>query len=232
MRFGLAGFVVAAHLVGTTLALGAPVPAVDPSAACVRAATVAERRWGLPAHLLEAIGMVESGRRDPDSGQPLPWPWSVNVAGAGYVFGAATAAGAAVGLFQAHGVTSIDVGCFQVNLHYHPDAFASVAEGFNPAANGDYAGRFLRALFQRSGSWEEAIGDYHSADRGLGGAYRARVLRAWRRLDAGMVLPAPSDPHVILATASVAAIPVYTPVTVPASLRAALGLPPLRLTHP
>ena len=138
MRVGLAGIVAAAHLAGTALALGAPVPAVDPAAACVRAATAAERRWGLPAHLLEAIGMVESGRRDPDSGQPLPWPWSVNVAGAGYVFGAATAAGTAVGLFQAHGVTSIDIGCFQVNLHYHPRAFASVAEGFDPAANGDY----------------------------------------------------------------------------------------------
>jgi hypothetical protein len=108
-------------------AVAAPAPPLDPAAACVRAAAAAERRWGLPAHLLEAIGEVESGRRDRASGSRLPWPWSINVAGTGYVFGGAAEAGAVVGLFRSHGVASIDVGCFQVNLHYHPGAFATVA---------------------------------------------------------------------------------------------------------
>lgn len=207
------------------LLVAAPAFADSPSAACLRAAATAERRFGLPVHLLVAIGTVESGRLDPATGRRLPWPWSANAGGTGYVFSAAQEASNVVGWLQGHGIASIDVGCFQVNLHYHPDAFASLAQGFDPAANADYAGRFLRTLYARTGSWETAIADYHSADPVLGGVYRAQVMRAWANL--GGAVPA-GDPHVVLVGASAAAIPVYTPATLPPSLRAALGLPPLR----
>ncbi len=222
MHGGIAGLLLATHLAAGS----APAPPAD---ACARAAAIAEQRWGLPPHLLLAIGEVESGRRDPATGQMRPWPWSADVAGQDYVFANAAEAETVLGFLQAHGIASIDVGCFQVNLHYHPAAFASPAEGFDPAANADYAGRFLRSLFERSGSWQTAIGEYHSADPALGEDYRARVLRVWRGLETSPVLAAAKaapagDPHVILATAAAAAIPVYTAQTLPAGWRAALGL--------
>ncbi len=160
-----------------------------------------------------------------------PGRWSANVAGTDYAFATPAEASTAVALFQAHGVDSIDVGCFQVNLHYHPDAFAGTAQGFDPQANADYAGRFLRALFDRSGSWETAIGQYHSADPALGDPYRARVLRAWHG-ESLAARPATADSHVILMDASAASIPVYSARTLPPSLRAALGLPASRTADP
>jgi hypothetical protein len=145
------------------------------------------------------------------------------------VFASATEARSVVGFLREHGIASIDVGCFQVNLHHHPAAFASVEEGFDPDANADYAARFLRRLFERSGSWEAAIGDYHSAEPGLGEGYRAKVLRAWHGLhtktrEPELAAATQGDPHVILLPATVALIPVYTPSTLPPALRTVLGL--------
>jgi soluble lytic murein transglycosylase-like protein len=82
---------------------------------------------------------------------------------------------------QALGNQSIDVGCFQVNLHYHPDAFASLADAFDPASNARYAASLLNRLHDQSGSWPLAIALYHSADPLEGQRYSARVQAAWNR---------------------------------------------------
>jgi len=37
----------------------------------------------------------------------------------------------------------------QVNLHYHPEAFADLDEALSPAAKIDYAARLLRQLYVR-----------------------------------------------------------------------------------
>jgi hypothetical protein len=74
---------------------------------------------------------------------------------------------------------SIDIGCLQVNLLHHPNAFASLAEGFDPAANARYAARFLVELRNRLGGWLPAIGAYHSATDWRAEPYRARVLANW-----------------------------------------------------
>jgi hypothetical protein len=197
----------------------------DPAAACLWAAAEAERRWDLPQHLLRAVGKVETGRRDPGTGRILPWPWSIDVGGTGYAFRSEDAARAAVAFLQARGFSSIDIGCFQVNLQWHPRAFASIAQGFDPAANADYAAQFLRELFEHSGSWERAVEEYHSGDPARGTPYRIAVLRAWRGdMDGGLAQGARGDPHVILIARAAASIPVYTPQTLPDPLRAALGL--------
>jgi hypothetical protein len=53
---------------------------------------------------------------------------------------------------QAAGSQSIDVGCFQVNLYYHPTAFVSLAEGFDPAANARYAAALPGRLHMQVGN--------------------------------------------------------------------------------
>ncbi len=80
---------------------------------------------------------------------------------------------------QARGVTNIDVGCMQINLGYHPDAFASLDQAFDPLANAAYAGRFIRQLQDTHRSWSHTIASYHSSTRKYGLPYLKRVQHLW-----------------------------------------------------
>lgn len=145
---------------------------------CMAAAAMAELEWGLPSGMLAAIGRMESGRFQPRTGRLEPWPWAVNVAGEGRYFASKVEAVADVAREQAAGVRSIDVGCFQVNLMHHPNAFADLENAFDPLANGRYAARFLTVLNANAGRWDIAAGQYHSAVPEIGGPYRQRVMAA------------------------------------------------------
>ncbi len=70
----------------------------------------------------------------------------------------------------------------QVNLHHHPNAFASLEEAFEPRSNVAYAAAFLKELRQASRSWSRAVALYHSATREFGYGYRKRVYRVWAEL--------------------------------------------------
>lgn len=146
---------------------------------CETAGNQAEQANGLPPGLLVAIGRIESGRRGSD-GRVAAWPWSINAAGQGYYLNTQAEAVALVRSLQARGIRSIDVGCFQVNLMYHATAFATLEEGFDPAANGNAAALFLRELRGTSASWEEAAGRYHSSDPAFGLPYMRQVMASWR----------------------------------------------------
>ena len=103
----------------------------------------AERDWHLPAGLLAAIGMVESGRHATAGVFPIIWPWTLNAEGRGFYQPSKAAAVGMVRALQLRGVRVIDVGCFQVDLFYHPTAFASLEEAFDPDANARAAVRIL-----------------------------------------------------------------------------------------
>ena len=141
--------------------------------------TAAERQFALPPKLLQTIGIVESGRVDPASGRVAPWPWSINVAGTDHVFASKADAIAAVREAQQAGTQSIDVGCMQINLLHHPDAFASLDEAFDPAANTSYGARFLSALYRETGNWPQAAALYHSRSQEIGASYETRVMAIW-----------------------------------------------------
>jgi soluble lytic murein transglycosylase-like protein len=158
---------------------------IAPAAQCDRAAAIAEREYALPPGILTAIGEVETGRLDPASRILRPWPWSVNAAGEGTMLPTAEAAMARVQALQQRGVQSIDVGCFQVNLLYHPDAFPTLQAAFDPPTNALYAGQFLAALHQRVGNWDAAIMAYHSAVADRGAPYRDKVLAKWSEASGG-----------------------------------------------
>ncbi len=150
----------------------------DSWGSCARLTARAERAHGLPTHLLTAISKVESGRWHAPSGAVLAWPWTVTAGGEGRFLPSKKAAIAEVERLRARGVHNIDVGCMQVNLGYHPEAFASLEEAFDPAQNVAYATRFLRDLKARWGSWTRAVGNYHSNTPALSGRYRVKVFRA------------------------------------------------------
>jgi hypothetical protein len=136
-------------------------------------------RGGTGGRPLLALGRIESGRWDPSRGRVTAWPWTINAAGKGSWFETKTAAARAAGALLEGGTKSIDVGCFQINLLWHPGAFASLDQAFDPDANARYAAGFLLSLYSRAGSWESAVEAYHSADPALAFAYRQQVFSSW-----------------------------------------------------
>jgi len=160
-----------------------PPPPPWPPALCQQAAAAAERSRDVPQGLMTAIGLIESGRPDPLTGTRAPWPWTINVAGYGLYFDSKEEAIAVTETVQLLGLASVDVGCMQVNLFYHPDAFASLDEAFEPQTNAAYAGRFLAALYGQTASWPTAAAWYHSHTPDLAEQYVYRVLAVWGQPD-------------------------------------------------
>ena len=177
------------HILGAAaLLIAMPSQAhADPgsASACASAIALIEPSSGLPPGLLLAIALVETGRAVPGGGGMQPWPWSWNAGGRGSVASTRAGAAAAVTSLRAGGVTSVDVGCMQINLMHHPTAFASLDEAFDPVANVRYAAAFLSRLRAGLPDWEAAIRRYHSGDAARGDAYQRRVAmaqlgQAWR----------------------------------------------------
>lgn len=179
---------VGALIVGTAGAALASAGTVStkglgPDAAACRAQTEPQgRAGGLPAHLLTALSHVESGRWDSGSQEKVAWPWTINAAGEGKFFPTKAAAIAEVRRLQARGVRSIDVGCMQINLMYHGDAFPDLETAFDPAANVAYAVTFLTRLKAETGSWQAAAVRYHSATPKYAAVYRAKLTTEWSGL--------------------------------------------------
>lgn len=174
--FGLIGHAATAQPAGKGPVPNAPAPNADD---CMPGIKSAEKQFALPAKLLQTIALVESGRPDPVSGRVTPWPWTINVAGVDHFFPTKAAAIEAVTDLQKAGTHSIDVGCMQINLMYHPNAFASLDEAFDPLTNTQYGARFLSALYREIGNWLQASAAYHSRTQEIGVTYETRVMAIW-----------------------------------------------------
>jgi hypothetical protein len=138
-----------------------------------------ERNLGIPAHLMRAVALAESGRWLDETRSTVAWPWTINAEGVGHFYPSKEAAIAAVRQLQARGVRSIDVGCMQVNLHWHQNAFRSLEEAFEPMSNVAYAAHYLAELKAERQSWDAAVRYYHSADPGFNQPYGEKVERLW-----------------------------------------------------
>ena len=182
VKLGLAGL-------AATLLLGVPV---EPRAAvqtlqiandlCAAATKKAEQEAKIPRHLLTAISLAESGRWDERIRASFAWPWTVTAGGSSMYFPTKDEAIGAVRELQAKGRTNIDVGCMQINLHYHPNAFETIEDAFDPTTNTGYAARFLSGLYKETESWAEAAGKYHSSDPARNGSYRNKVFALYEKV--------------------------------------------------
>lgn len=149
-----------------------------------RAATQREEGYRhMPANLLSAISLVESGRYDKARGGRMAWPWTVMAEGKGRYLPSKQEAIAEVRRLQAKGVRNIDVGCMQVNLHWHREAFDSLEEAFDPAANAAYAAEFLSNLFAETRDWDTAAAYYHSRTPERAEYYTGKVRVALAELE-------------------------------------------------
>ena len=151
-------------------------------ALCTRSIDAAERARQIPRFLMQAIAQVESGRWSAADEANLAWPWTVYAEGRGRYLPSKAEAIAEVEALIRRGVRNIDVGCMQVNLHYHGRAFASLEEAFDPVHNVAYATSFLVDLRRSTRSWTAAVKSYHSRTRKLHIPYRKKVYQAWRTL--------------------------------------------------
>ena len=107
--------------------------------ACEREMARAARSYGVPLGVLYAVGLAETGRGDSLR------PYALNIEGKSvYDIGKHDA----LRRFQEArlaGVKMIDVGCMQINHHFHARSFSSVEDMLDPSKNVDYAARFLQA---------------------------------------------------------------------------------------
>lgn len=148
---------------------------------CDQVARQAAQESGVPVSVMKAITRTETGRVQ--GGRLTPWPWTVNMEGAGHWFDNRSEAEAYVAKHHARGARSYDVGCFQINYRWHGQHFASVAAMFDPLTNARYAARFLTELYAESGDWSKAAGAYHSRTPKYANRYRTRFDRIRSRLD-------------------------------------------------
>ncbi|WP_114389868.1 transglycosylase SLT domain-containing protein [Notoacmeibacter marinus] len=123
---------------------------------CEKEMIAASARSGVPLGVLYAVGLTESGAK---SGMQ---PYALNVAGRTVRPSSLDAAMATVQRERRQGVRLIDVGCMQINLHYHRQAFASLRDMFDPAKNVAYAAGFLKRLHRQHGTWSMAVARYHA----------------------------------------------------------------------
>lgn len=167
-----------------------PVEIVD--GICAQEIARAEAHRGIPAGLLSSIALAESGRWRDAHTATIAWPWTVMAEGKGRFFQSRAKAEAALRELADRSVTNVDVGCMQVNMRYHGDAFASSGAALDPARNVAYAADFLLRLKRRHGTWVQAVGHYHSANRTYNRPYMLRVFTYW--VDVRKALAAAS-PH-------------------------------------
>jgi soluble lytic murein transglycosylase-like protein len=112
---------------------------------------------GVPLGVLYAVGLTESGQKS------KLHPFAMNIEGE-TVFAASKQD--ALDRFEKarkEGKKLIDLGCMQVNHHYHGKNFASPAQMLVPEKNIVYAARFLKQLHGEHGTWTMAVARYHAS---------------------------------------------------------------------
>jgi soluble lytic murein transglycosylase-like protein len=124
--------------------------------ACEREMTRAAARYDIPLGVLYAVGLTETGKRGSLQ------PFAMNIEGRAHYSANVLEAVEDFEDARANGSVLIDVGCMQINQHYHGEHFSSVREMFDPRKNVDYAARFLNELKAREGSWTLAVARYHA----------------------------------------------------------------------
>jgi hypothetical protein len=193
----------------------------DPANLCRDAALAASAHTGVPADVLLAISLTETGRRV--QGELRPWPWAINHAGTGAWYATEVEAVAAIDALTAQGLRNFDVGCFQLNHRWHAGAFTSAADMIDPVRNADYAARFLLDHYRDTQDWGLAAAAYHSATPEYASQYQAR----FEAILANLSPTALQDGNIAVADADIPARPNAYPLLVAGQTGTAGSLVPM-----
>jgi soluble lytic murein transglycosylase-like protein len=123
---------------------------------CEREISAAAEKYQIPEGILYSVGLTETGRKGSLQ------PWSLNIEGKAYFAQSRDEALAVFDEARREGATLIDLGCMQINHHYHGEKFAGVAEMFDPQKNVEYAAKFLAQLHAKHVTWTMAVARYHA----------------------------------------------------------------------
>lgn len=153
---------------------------------CERYISQAARAHDVPLGVLYAVGLTESGRKGGLH------PFAMNIAGETRFPDTVEMAMRELAAAERRGVSLIDVGCMQINIHYHGDAFPSERAMFDPARNVDYAASFLKSLKSKHKTWAMAVARYHAGPENdpAQKKYVCRVIRNMISAGAGQWTPA------------------------------------------
>lgn len=141
------------------------------------------RQHQIPASLLYAIALAESGYTA--KGIYNPWPWTLNIEGEPFRFYYGSEARQQL-LTAWRERRSIDIGLMQINSLWHAHRVNRIDDLLNPYVNLNTAADILREQRQRSQNWWEAIGRYHapgndSASKARARRYRKRVQTIYQQ---------------------------------------------------
>jgi soluble lytic murein transglycosylase-like protein len=123
---------------------------------CEREMARAAQANSIPLNILYSIGLTETGHKGALS------PYDMNIDGRGVYAEDLSQALARIAFERAHGARLIDVGCMQINIHWHGKNFNSISEMFDPARNVAYAARYIKQLRAREGNWTLAVARYNA----------------------------------------------------------------------
>ena len=152
----LARLAVLLTLAAMGFSCDAPAWADDAPISCEREIAVAAARYDIPLAVFYAVGLNETGARG------RLQPFSMNIDGRPAANASLAEAVARFRRAKAAGARMIDIGCMQINHHYHAAHFTSLEAMFDPAQNIDYAARFLRDLKLRERTWTMAVARYNA----------------------------------------------------------------------
>ncbi len=133
-----------------------PKAAAAPVPVCEQQMTRAAREYQIPLNILYSVGLTETGQHGTLS------PYDMNVDGRAVHSDTLPQALARFQFERAHGAKLIDIGCMQINHHWHAQNFRSVNEMFDPERNVQYAASFLKTLRAEEGSWTLAVARYNA----------------------------------------------------------------------
>jgi soluble lytic murein transglycosylase-like protein len=138
-------------------------------------------RYEIPAALLYAVALAESGKTIASVSIRRPWPWTLNVAGEGRYFPTRLAAWRALDATLAAGETRVDIGLMQVNWHYHQQRLNNSWLALQPDHNLSVAAEILKRCYAERGDWWRSVGCYHAPNNAARARrYTDRVRAAWR----------------------------------------------------
>ncbi len=169
---------------------------------CSTLSRMIEAEEGLPPLLLSAVTFVESS----------DMPWVIGIKGATHRYRTKKEAMAKVESLKSQGKHNFDIGCMQVNYHYHHQKFEQLEDMINPVRNIRYAARLLKQLYKETGSWDTAVAYYNTRHLEYSLPYKNKVYAHWDKLksqyadlDATPVPTVISLPHIDKSTLKTAA---------------------------
>lgn len=124
--------------------------------ACEQEIQSAAAKYGIPEGILYSVGLTETGRKG------SLHPFALNIEGKVLYPKSEREALAAFSRAEASGAKLIDLGCMQINHHYHSENFRSPSAMLEPRQNVEYAARFLKKLHDRHETWTMAVARYHA----------------------------------------------------------------------